>query len=415
MGRSSGRGRHPYLPPVKNIDVQTPNVKKRLIVIAVLFVIGVIALGIGLYQSRKWEDGWKIVESDNVLGCASEISFHYYLAGDGARERASEIATIYTQLCGRADYVYAVTAEEAEAKGAASEAGEGEANLANLNANPNTVLEAAPELYRTLEKLEELGTRIHLLGPVYESYDGIFSCTEDRETVDCDPWQNPDLKEEYAQVAAFAANPDDIRIELLGGGRICLHVSERYLAFAKEHGTRNFVDLYYLRNAAILDDMADALREKGWTQGYFQSANGYGVNLLSEGEFSVNVANGKDGIVAQLAAVPPMAFAALRNYALTELDKQSCYTFTDGSTRAKYVDQRDGLPKAAKSDLLLLSKEEGCLALAVMAATPYALEEFGEDDFPAKGLSAIWCEGITIRVAGDDVKFSEVAEGYTVE
>lgn len=402
MGRTSRGGKRPYLPPVKNVEVGKPNVRKRLIVITILFAIGIVGIGMGIFFSRQWEDGWKIVESDNVLGCASEISFHYYLAGEGAAERSKEVARLYTELCAKEDIAYSL-----------KETGNG--NLAYLNAHPNETVEICPELYGTLEKLKKYGCRYLFLGPAYETYEGLFSCSEDRETVDFDPVQNPELADEFRQVAAFAGDPGMVDTELLGGNKVRLKVADPYAAFAKERTLHNFVDLRILKNAAILEDMAAVFAEKGYTDGYMQTADGFGVNLKAGEEFLINVANAGDGIIAQLRAEPPVAFAALRDYALTDSDKWRVYTFADGSVRTIFLDPEDGLPKtAALHDLLLLSKEKGCLELAALGAEIFGKESFVPEKLPEKGLTSVWCEGRILHMRGERVKAAELAGGYTI-
>ena len=417
-----GRGRPAYVPPVKNVDVQKPNIKKRLIIITIFFVIGIVGIGMGIYYSRQWEDGWKIVESDNVLGCASEISFHYYLAGDGARERSKEIARIYTDLCAREDLVYdrarsAMNAKSDESTDSAGkkDAGTAEANLADLNARPNEILTVCPELFRTLEKLNLAGNRYVFLGPIYETYDGIFSCTEDRETMDFDPLQNRELAEEFKRIAAYAKDPAMIDIELLGGNKVRLNVAEEYAAFAEERYLHNYIDLRILKNAAILEDMAAAFAEKGYTDGYMQTADGYSVNLKAGEDFLVNVANASDGIAAQLRVSPPVSFAACRDYALTDGDKWRVYTFADGSVRTVFLDPETGLPAASLHDLLLLSKEKSCLELAMLAVDVFGAKTFRAEKLPEKNLTAVWCEGKILRIRGERIRPDELAEGYVLK
>ena len=401
MGRTSRGGKRPYLPPVKKVEVGKPNVKKRLIIITILFAIGIVGIGMGIFYSRQWEDGWKIVESDNVLGCASEISFHYYLAGEGAAERSKEVARMYTELCAKADAAYSV-----------KEISSG--NLAELNAHPNETIEVCPELYGTLKRLSDAGCRYPFLGPIYETYEGLFSCAEDRETVDFDPLQNRMLADEFHKIAAYAEDPAMIGLEFSGGNRIRLRVAEEYAAFAAERTLHSFVDLRILKNAAILDDMAAAFAGKGYSEGYMQTADGYSVNLKAGEEFLINVANAGDGIVAQLRAKPPVAFAALRDYALTQNDKWRVYTFADGSVRTIFIDPKDGLPKTSLHDLLLLSTEKSCLELAALAADAFAAERFDAETLPEKGMTAVWCEGKTLHTRGEKVSAEELAQGYTL-
>ncbi len=47
------------------------------------------------------------------------------------------------------------------------------------------------------------------------------------------------LKEEFAVLAAFAADPEAIDLKLLGENQVCLEVSEEYQSWTQEHGYEN--------------------------------------------------------------------------------------------------------------------------------------------------------------------------------
>ena len=89
-------------------------------------------------------------------------------------------------------------------------------NLYELNQHPGEVLTVEEPLYQALELLETYGNRNLYLGPVYEEMYNLFQCKEDYETASFDPEQNEVLREEFAVIADFAADPEAVDLKLLG-------------------------------------------------------------------------------------------------------------------------------------------------------------------------------------------------------
>lgn len=54
----------------------------------------------------------------------------------------------------------------------------------------------------------------------------LFQCKEDYETASFDPEQNEVLREEFAVIADFAADPEAVDLKLLGENQVRLEVSE---------------------------------------------------------------------------------------------------------------------------------------------------------------------------------------------
>lgn len=87
--------------------------------------------------------------------------------------------------------------------------------------------------------------------------------------------------EETAAVAAFTQNPDDISLELPGENQVCLHVSDAYQAYAAEMGYTAYLDFFWMKNAFLIDYLADTIRGEGYQLGIISSKDGF-VRCLDE-------------------------------------------------------------------------------------------------------------------------------------
>ena len=78
-----------------------------------------------------------------------------------------------------------------------------------------------------------------------------------------------------AAVAAFTQNPDDISLELSGENQVCLHVSDAYQAYAAEMGYTAYLDFFWMKNAFLIDYLADTIRGEGYQLGIISSKDGF--------------------------------------------------------------------------------------------------------------------------------------------
>ena len=98
-----------------------------------------------------------------------------------------------------------------------------------------------------MEEVQRSGSRVIYLAPLYEYYTCLFFCEREEETLEYDPLRNLALAEEFGRIAAFASDPDQIDIQLLGENRAMLRISQDYLKYAAENGYGSFVDLGWMK------------------------------------------------------------------------------------------------------------------------------------------------------------------------
>ena len=146
-----------------------------------------------------------------------------------------------------------------------SQAGNDTVSLYTLSTNPNQTVTVEPILYRALERFCATGSRAIYYGPLYSRYYALFASQYDEAAAEYDPARSSDAGAFAAQIAAFAQNPDQIDLELLGENQVRLNVGKEYLAYARENELDTLLDFGFVKNAFVIDAVADALTDAGLT------------------------------------------------------------------------------------------------------------------------------------------------------
>ena len=211
----------------------------------------------------------------------------------------------------------------------------------------------------------------------------------------------------YAACAAYGNDPASVELELLGEGQVCLHVSEKYLAFAQEEEITDFIDFGWMKNAFILDYLADTLAEHNFTNAVLSSYDGFVRNLDERDTvLGFNIFDRMpEGVLP--AAVMQYAgrrcFVSLRDYPVGSQDDRRYYEMEDGRVLTAYLDPADGLAKCAVQGLTAYSDTLSCGELALRMAPVYVAESLDET-----ALTALAEEGIfTLRCKDDAVLYTD--------
>ena len=384
--------------------------KRRKLILTVLFLaLGIFFLGRGLYAALSHQGGWIEIQAQyGTPGCGGEFEFQYCLDDKNGNAEYRELTLLYTELCAREAKVYSSTEKDPEL-----------GNLAALNAAPNEELTLEPELYRALEKVQASGDRTLYLAPLYEYYTSLFFCEREEETREYDPLRNPELARTFGELAAFAADPGQIDVELLGENRARLRVSAAYLDYADRNEIGVLVDFGWMRNAFMLDDLAEAIRSRGFHRGYLQSYDGFGCNFCDSGEsFSLNVFDrpyGGDGVAAQMSYSRPLSFLSLHSYTAAPRGNDLYFEMSDGSVRSIFVDAADGMPKTALDDLLIWSDTRGCGELVLAANRVFTADSLDRELLEGQVWFYAFCLEKTLYCSDPAVRFPSLAEGYRLE
>ncbi|MGN0378378.1 MAG: hypothetical protein ACI4EU_02180 [Butyrivibrio sp.] len=395
MGRT-GKDNRPNLKPVEKVQLNEKHTKIRFVIVVLLIAIAAGAFSYGIYSCVSVEPGWAEIEvsSDSGIGCSDEFVLLYKLgAGDtSAMTEKKALTLIYTETLGEA---YKIFNNDMSF--------EGVNNVYELNRHPNEVLVVDDVLYEAFELLQSYDNRNIYLAPVYEQYDDMFYCNDDVETYDFDPYQNSAIAAEYKKIAAYAADSSQVDVLLLGNGQVKLSVSEEYLKYAEENGISSFLDFFWMKNAFIVDYLADTMISKGYTKGTLSSYDGFSRNLDTGNEsYHFNIYDRVDRSVYDAAVMEytgKLGIVFLRDYKMTQLDYWHYYEFSNGETRSSYLDTEDGKCKSALPNLVSYSGKHGCAQILMEISDIYISDEFAEDtliSLDERDIYSVYCIDYTI-------------------
>lgn len=400
------------LRPVKRIEVENVSHVKLRIVLAILAaVIAVTAFSYGIRSVLNRNTGWQTVESfADGVDCGTDFVLQYYFGSAGA-----SATTEYKAVSG----LYTTALEEAY------QLFYPQGGLAAINAQPNAPVETDPVLYDALKAIRSSGNRCLYLAPVYEEYDRVFLCENEVEAARYDPGLNDEVGAYVAQIALFANDLNQIDLEFLDGNRVCLNVSDEYLAFAKENGIEEFLDFGWMTNAFIADHIAQTLAGSGYTHGYVSSYDGFVRNLDGSGQsYSLNLFDRLDNAIHRPAVMDytgPMSIVNLRNYPMTDADRWHYFSYADGRITTTFVDPADGTSKSSTDNLVSYSGDAGCAQILLEIAPIYLADELDETALTAlseQQIHSVWFEGTELRRTQESLVLNAVEDeqsaGYQI-
>lgn len=383
--------------PVERIELSEGNSRRKLILVCVFLAIALAAFGYGISQMLRTEAGWTTiqVQGSSSLDCSRDFVFQYDFTGDRhASSDAKAMTRYYTELCQYAFIQFHPSRQWEEYR-----------NVAYLNAHPNETVQVDPLLYRSLEAME--GTRYLYLGPVYEMARAMFYSASDEEAASYNPELDPAMKDFYRETAAFASDPDSVDVELLGNNQVCLKVSDRYLRFCEENGTRMFLDFAWMTNALIADYFADQLMASGYTSGCISSFDGF-CRCLDSREilYSLNLYTWQDDHFALAGTADyrgPMSAAVLRDYPVSAEDTVHYYRSPDGSSFSIYLDPADAVNRSGIHEIYGLSENMTCAQLALAMAPVFISREADLSMLKAFDAQWITADGGTLQSTGEQM------------
>ena len=367
-----------------------------------------VALGYWLYNLVTVDPGWYTISADTAEGnSGNEFIFSYNVGATGknAKNEKKAVTRAYTDACKEAYNLFTWEVETPVGGG-----------IRYLSDRPNQTVAVDGRLYEALALAKD--SRLLYMGPITAEYSRIFQYEEEYLAAQYDPAQNPEVMAYITQLVGFTGSADHIRLELLGNNQVTLHISDEYLAFARENGVEAFLDFGWMKNAFVADFLADALTQKGFTQGYLVSYDGFGRYL--EGAFTLSLPDrvGYDiyrpGVFSLNGPVSTVNF---RNYPLSDGDGWRYFAFRSGSIASVYVDPADGVCKSATDNLACYSKDTNCAQMVLNCAPLFLTEVLDEAallELGAEGIHTIWAEGKEIRYTDSHLILTlDETTGYT--
>ncbi len=377
------RGRNPNenpgVRPVERIELSEKNTKRRVIASIILLLFGVSMMAYAMHSCMSETTGWReiSVTESSAESVASDLIFQYELGASGMSPTAENkaVSMLYTSACKEAYRLFSANSYVL-----------GVNNLYYINTHIGEEITVDPALYAAFALLAQYGDRTIYMTPFYTDYYNLFSCVEDYETAEFDPYQSEEVSAYFAKASSFINDENAVQLHLLGENKVKLTVSEEYLAFAEENGIERFIDFYWMRNAFAVDYVADKLIEAGYTYGNITSYDGFTRNLDTRPvTYSLNLFHLLDDTVyagARLDYSSAKSMVFLRAYSLTELD-DTYYRMADGTYRHAYIDPADGFCKNSVNELYGYAKDKSCAEI-MLSLVPAFISENLDTAYLAK-------------------------------
>ena len=292
---------------------------------------------------------------------------------------------------------------------------DGVKNVAYLNQHPNETVEIPEALYQAFALLQKYENRALYLGPIYQEYVGMFLGGSDEVAQQYDPDKNAEQGVYFAELLTFTGDENVIALELLGENRVVLHISQEYLEYAQAQQITCFVDFYWMKNAFVVDYLAQQVIAAGFTKGTISSFDGFTRNLDGDARgYSINIFDrkGQERYKAgTLQNIRATASVALRNYPASELAVQLYYGWGDGSVTSCHIDPADGRSKSAINDLTAYSQSLNCGEILMQVYALYvadALDTAALQQLPSKEIQTVYCDGYGIRTSDSQAQVTDL-------
>lgn len=415
MGRTTRRDNRdvPHMKPVEKVQLSEKHVRLRIALVIIFFVIGVSALIYCLLSFLGGGDGgWREIaaSSSGQEHCGGEFVFRYDIEGDGfaVRGQSRALTDLYTEAMIQAYQLFN-----------SQYSFEGVNNLYAINSHPGETLTVAPALYEAFELLQESGSRELYLGPLYVQYGNLFASESDIQALEFDPFADSETGAYYRELAAYAADPESIRLELLGDNQVRLVLSAEYAGYAREQGFTEFIDLGWMRNAFVIDYVAEMLAAQGFTRGVLSSYDGFTRNLdRREETYAYSLFDRRSQVIYEAGILQyqgPVSIVFLRDYPMNSLDTMQYYELENGEIRFPYIDIESGLCKASLHNLVGYSYGENCAEVLVSLMPLYIGDRFDAgalQQLAGEGIYGIYCQDAVIYRTEQAAEIISLHEEY---
>ena len=283
----------------------------NIVAFVIVLAIAATAFSVGFTQLTKQDEGIALIEEypDSDAGLyAQDFELYYNLYGKQSDIKAVKKA-LSELFSTRLLYIYKLTDPENEY--------ENMNNLATINHNPGQAVKIDETLYNMLKRAYGLSSDGYSLfaGGFYKTFNALIYAGDAQEQ---DPIINPENREMIASLLASALDPannlafNDDTLE------VTLTVSDslKNNSYAE---SMPVVDLNYLRNAFLANEIAAYLSDKGYKEGYILTKDGLTVMLRSFAGGSY-ILNRKDGTSERVPITTGSCSSSINNFFTGILD-----------------------------------------------------------------------------------------------
>ena len=390
--------------PVQKVQLSEKNVGRRIVLVVLFLALGSGFLVYAFMNFLRGDSGWReiSVKAGAELNCSEDFTLKYNVGAGGvsAGGEAKALSLIYTDAAVKSYRLFNI-----------DESFDDVTNLYDINQHPNEVMTVDPVLYDALKKVSDANCREIYLGPLYASLENLCMSNDDAVAAQFDPEKDDDAAEEAAAVAAFAQNPDDISLEFPGENQVCLHVSDAYQAYAAEMGYTAYVDFFWMKNAFLIDYLADTIRGGGYQLGIISSKDGFVRCLDETGEKEYqyplyHLSGNEIQSHGTMTYEGPKSIVFFHAYQAGSPDTYRYYQYQDKTMRTPYLSVSDGKDHTAASELIAYSGEYGCADTLLAAFSDYQAESLSRESLEtltSQDIYSIWFENDKMQTTDEDL------------
>lgn len=372
------------LKPVEKVEVSDKHVKLRIVFFVLALVIGLGAIGYGIYALTNAPSGWqKIDASQSGLSCAGELEFYCNIKASNSKEMTNTAKNAYTQACVTAYDLFSAKS--------------GEKNLFCLNSHPNETVVLNTTLYNALKRVCEVDARYLFLAPLYARYENIFFAGDDNEAKNFDPNVNAEERAFFDEMLAFINDSSHISLQFDVNDAVTLHVSQEYLKFAEENGIGVFADFFYMKNAFIVDMVVSELNRAGITDGVVSSVDGYARSLSAESSsVKTTLYDNVDGLPFACAQAELGGSFAAVNFHTFKIHAReyNYYAYSDGRIVTPYLDCASGKETAKLAFMYCYSANKTCAEVLLSALPTFTSNDVTQAaELKRRDIFSVYVEG----------------------
>ena len=390
--------------PVQKVQLSEKNVGRRIVLVVLFLALGSGFLVYAFMNFLRGDSGWReiSVKAGAELNCSEDFTLKYNVGAGGvsAGGEAKALSLIYTDAAVKSYRLFNI-----------DESFDDVTNLYDINQHPNEVLTVDPVLYDALKKVSDANCREIYLGPLYASLENLCTSSDDAIAAQFDPEKDDDAAEEAAAVAVFAQNPDDISLEFPEENQVCLHVSDAYQAYAAEMGYTAYLDFFWMKNAFLIDYLADTIRGGGYQLGIISSKDGFVRCLDETGEKEYqyplyHLSGNEIQSHGTMTYEGPKSIVFFHAYQAGSPDTYRYYQYQDKTMRTPYLSVSDGKDHTAASELIAYSGEYGCADTLLAAFSDYQAESLSRESLEtltSQNIYSIWFENDKMQTTDEDL------------
>ncbi|MGM9968781.1 MAG: hypothetical protein ACI35S_00125 [Anaeroplasma sp.] len=359
------------LKPVEKIELNERHIKFRFILFIICFLVVIASIIVIIISFTKSDNGWSEIISTSNINCDEDFEFYYNLGrtNESATSENKAISDIYTLNLEKTYILFDSYNEYPKYK-----------NVFYINQNVNTEIEVDSILYDSLKKVLECNEKLLYMGPIYELYDNVILAINDDSAKYSDPVYSNNSLEIINKIRSYI-NGEDIKLLLLGDNKIKLSISSEYLNYLTELEFTKIISFGWLKNAFIIDYVANSLIDAGYTNGYLATYDGFFINLSNDSNFKLNILenyNDVPCVAAQITFNSPMSVVQYRSYMYYRSDLNRYYKYSDGTYRHYYIDE-DGYSKSSVNTLTCYSLNISCSDIALKTYNIFINSTFNID------------------------------------